>query len=276
MSSPELDEVFFAYIAVAPYAVSLVLIRVDCDVQQPFYYVSKSLHEAEVRYLLLEKAILAVVLGIRKLSHYFQAHTIVVLTQLPLKTILRSADYIERVAKRDTILGAFDIKYMPRTSIKGQVLADLVTEFTEPPIEELESVENMDEKLVGTISQYRLPAWEVYVDRASNQKGLGIGLVLISPEKVIIEKSLRLDFSATNNEAEYETLLIGMAMVQRMSGKSVKVFLDSRLVDQVKGEFEAKDERMQGYLSQVKVYSQSLILWTCYISLETVMHMLIL
>ena len=141
---------------------------------------------------------------------------------------------------------------MPRTSIKGQVLADLVTEFTEPPIEELESAENMDEKLVDTISQYRLPAWEVYVDKASNQKGSGIGLVLISPEKVIIEKSLRLDFSATNNEAEYETLLIGMAMVQRMSGKSVEVFLDSRLVSQVKGEFKAKDERMQGYLSQVK------------------------
>ena len=110
----------------------------------------------------------------------------------------------------------------------------------------------MDEKLVGMISQYRLPTWEVYIDRASNQNGSGIGLVLISPEKVIIEKSLRLDFLATNNEAEYETLLIGMAMVQRMSGKSVKVFLDSRLVGQVKGEFEAKDERMQGYLSQVK------------------------
>ena len=102
---------------------------------------------------------------------------------------------------------------MPCTSIKGQVLADLVAEFTEPPIEELESTENMDEKLVGTISQYRLPAWEVYVDGASNQKGSGIGLVLISPEKVIVEKSLRLDFSTTNNKAEYETLLMGMAMV---------------------------------------------------------------
>ena len=76
---------------------------------------------------------------------------------------------------------------------------------------------------------------------------------MISPEKVIIEKSLRLDFSATNNEAEYEALLMGIAMVQKMGGKSVKVFLDSRLVvGQVKGEFEAKDERMQGYLSQVK------------------------
>ena len=67
--------------------------------------------------------------------------------------------------------------------------------------------------MVGTISQYGLLAWEVYVDRASNQKGSGIGLVLISPEKVIVEKSLRLDFSATNNEAEYEALLMGMTMV---------------------------------------------------------------
>ena len=65
-------------------------------------------------------------------------------------------------------MGVFDIKYMPRTSIKGQILADLVAEFTEPEIEELPLVGNMDEKLVGMISQYRLPTWEVYVDGASN------------------------------------------------------------------------------------------------------------
>ena len=88
MSSPEPDEVLFAYIAVAPYATSLVLIQVDNGVQRPVYYVGKSLHEAKVRYLPLEKAILTVVLGTRKLPHYFQAHTVVILTQLSLKTIL--------------------------------------------------------------------------------------------------------------------------------------------------------------------------------------------
>ena len=128
-----------------------------------------------------------------------------------------------------------------------------MAEFTKPEIEELLTVGNMDEKLVGTISQGRFPTWEVYVDGASNQKGSGIGLVLISPEKVIIEKSLRLDFSATNNEAEYKALLVGMAMVQRMGGKSIKLFSDSRLViGHVRREFEAKNERMQGYLSQIK------------------------
>ena len=93
MSSLEPDEVLFAYIAVASYVVSLVLLRVDYGVQRPVYYVSKSLHETEVRYLPLEKAILAVVLGTRKLPHYFQAHTVFVLTKLSLKTILQSADY---------------------------------------------------------------------------------------------------------------------------------------------------------------------------------------
>ena len=63
ISSPEPNEVLFAYIAVAPYAVSWVLIRVDGGIQRPVYYMSKSLHEAKVRYLPLEKAILAVVLG---------------------------------------------------------------------------------------------------------------------------------------------------------------------------------------------------------------------
>ena len=135
MSSPEVDEVLFAYLAIASYAISFVLIQVDSGIQRPVYYVSKSLHKAEVRYLPLENAILAIVHAIRKLLHYFQAHTVVILTQLLLKSILRSADYTGRIAKWGIILGAFDIKYMPRTSIKGQVLSNLVAEFAECPEE---------------------------------------------------------------------------------------------------------------------------------------------
>ena len=72
-----------------------------------------------------------------------------------------------------------------------------------------------------------------------------MGLVIFSPEKIIIEKSLRLGFSATNNEAKYEALLVGMTMVQRMGGKIVEMFSDSRLVvDQVGGELEARILRM--------------------------------
>ena len=67
-----------------------------------------------------------VVHATRKLPHYFQAYIVVVLTQLPLRSILRSANYTGRIAKWGTVLGVFDIKYMPRTSVKGQVLARAV------------------------------------------------------------------------------------------------------------------------------------------------------
>ena len=144
MSSPKTDEILFAYITVAPHAVSLVLIRVDNGKQRPVYYVRKSLHDAEIRYLPLEKAILVVVHGTRKLPHYFQVHMVVVLTQLPLKVTLQSADYTGRITKWGTILGVFDIKYMPRTSVKGQVLADLVAEFTETPVEDKSNEHCMD------------------------------------------------------------------------------------------------------------------------------------
>ena len=151
MSNFAANEVLYAYIAVAPHAMSLVLIREDNGLQTPVYYVSKSLHEAEIRYSPLEKAILAVVHASRKLPHYFQAHTVVVLTQLPLKSVLRTADYIGRIALWNMILGAFDIKYMPRISIKGQVLADLVVEFAEPLVETLAELRGVEGKPVGVV-----------------------------------------------------------------------------------------------------------------------------
>ena len=163
MSSPTADEVLYAYIVVASHAVSLVLIQEDNGLQRSVYYVSKSLHEAEVRYSPLEKTILAVVHTSRKLSHYFQAHTVVVLTQLPLKSLFRTVDYTGRIALWNTILGAFDIKYMPRTSIKDQVLADLVAKFTEPPIEMVTEQRDVEGKSVGVISTPKPPCWKVLI-----------------------------------------------------------------------------------------------------------------
>ena len=191
--------------------------------------------------------------GMRKLPHYFQAHTVVVLTQLPLRAILWSADYTRGIAKWGTILGAFDIKYMPRTSVKGQVLTDLIAEFAETPVENETNEYRINEKSIGLIAAQEPLQWKVYVDGAANQKGSGVGLVLISPEELVVEKSLRLGFSAMNNEAEYEALLEGMSIIHRMGGKSITMFSDSRLVvDQVKGELESRDDRMREYLTRVK------------------------
>ena len=128
------------------------------------------MHEADVRYIPLEKAILVVVHATCKLLHYFQSHTIVVLIQLLLRSLLQSANYTRRIANWGTILGAFDIKYMPRTSIKGQVLVDLVAEFAEFPLEEEVEKQNMDKKSVDMVSLQGPLSWRVYIDSAANQR----------------------------------------------------------------------------------------------------------
>ena len=142
---------------------------------------------------------------------------------------------------------------MPRTLVKGQVLADLIAEFAETLVENESNKHRMDEKSIGLIAVQEPLQWKVYMDEAANQKGFGVGLVLILLEKLVVEKLLRLGFSATNNETEYETLLEGMSMIHRIGGKLVTMFSDSRLVvGRAKGELEAKDERMQEYLTRIK------------------------
>ena len=129
----------------------------------------------------------------------------------------------------------------------------MVVEFIESPLEEEVEKRDMDGKSVGMVSLQEPLSWRVYIDGVANQRGSRVGLVVISPEKIIIEKSLKLGFLATNNEAEYEALLVRMTMVQKMGGKTVEIFSDSRLVvGQVRGELEAKDLRMQEYLNQVQ------------------------
>ena len=88
-----------------------------------------------------------------------------------------------------------------------------MAEFAKCPEEVEMGSETLGERLVGVGSVQDLQPWELYVDGAANQRGSGVGLVMVSPEKITIEKSLRLNFSATNNEAEYKTLLRGMMMV---------------------------------------------------------------
>ena len=93
------------------------------------------------------------------------------------------------------------------------MLADLVAEFAECPEEVEGGSKKLDKGSIGVASVQCPSPWELYVGGAANQRGSGMGLVLVSPERITIEKSLRLNFSATNNEAEYEALLMGMMMV---------------------------------------------------------------
>ena len=114
LTAPERSEDLFMHLSVSEHAVNAVLLR-DQGVQQPIYYVSKTLVDIKTRYLPLEKLVLSLVHATRKLPHYFQAHTIYVLTEYPLQSLLKRFDFIGRIAKWGTQLSSFDIRYRPRS-----------------------------------------------------------------------------------------------------------------------------------------------------------------
>ena len=97
LSTLEPEEDFFMYLSVSEHIVNAVMMR-DQGVQQPIYYVSKTLVDAETRYLPLGKLVLALVHVMRKLSHYFQAHSVYVLIKYPLESLLRRSNFTGRIA----------------------------------------------------------------------------------------------------------------------------------------------------------------------------------
>uniref|UniRef100_A0A2N9I3J5 Uncharacterized protein n=1 Tax=Fagus sylvatica TaxID=28930 RepID=A0A2N9I3J5_FAGSY len=220
LSTPVNGESLYIYLAVSEHAVSAAIVQEDCNVQKPVYYTSKTLDGAESRYLPLEKLAFALVCSSKKLPHYFQAHTMIVLTEQPLKAVLRSADFSGRISKWGAQLGAYDINYRPRTSIKGQVLADFIAEFT--PAE------------MGPM-------------------GSGLGVVLTTPQGQMMELAIRLGFPASNNVAEYEALLHGLQCAITLQADPLTVYCDSQLVvNQISGDYAAKDEKMKIYLAEAK------------------------
>ena len=168
--APEFGEDLFMYLLVSDHAMSAVLLR-DQGVQQPVYYISKTLVDAETRYLPLEKLVLALVHATRKLPHYFQAHTVFVLTEYPLQSLLKRSDFTGRIAKWGTRLGSFDIRYRPRSSVKGQILADFIVEFTP----------KNDGKIIYNAKSR---PWKVFIDGASNAMGAGAGIIIITSEGI--------------------------------------------------------------------------------------------
>ena len=195
---------------------------------------------AKTRYLPLEKLALESVHATRKLPHYFQAHTMYMLTEYPLQSLLKRSDFTGRIAKWGTRLDSFDIRYRPRSSVKGQVLADFITEFSR-------------RREVVIVYHVEVQPWKVFVDDASSAMGVGAGIVIITLEGIRVEHSFRLGFKASNNEAEYEALLAKLKVVLDRGAQEVEVYSDSRLfVNQVEGSFKAKDPRMIDYLRLVK------------------------
>ena len=183
------------YLSVTEVATSSVLIRLEEGTQKPVYYTSKALLPVKTRYSPTEKIALALITAARKLRPYFQAHTIEVYTDCPLKLIL------SRLTKWAIELNEFDIKYTLKAAIKGQAVSDFVAEFTEQNVEVRKMMEGEQ------ISNFQ---WKLHVDGSSNAHGSRARIVISTPEGDTVECAMRFDFKATNNQTEYEALLAGL------------------------------------------------------------------
>ncbi|RVX18229.1 Transposon Ty3-I Gag-Pol polyprotein [Vitis vinifera] len=188
---PHPKEKLYMYLAVSEWAISAVLFRCPSPKEQkPIYYVSRALADVETRYSKMELTALALRSAAQKLRPYFQAHPVVVLTDQPLRNILHKPDLTGRMLQWAIELSEFGIEFQPRLSMKGQVMADFVLEYSRKPSQRQESSEK--------------EWWTLRVDGASRSSGSGVGLLLQSPTGEHLEQAIRLGFPASNNEAEYE------------------------------------------------------------------------
>ena len=251
LTSPVNGETLYIYLSVSETAVSAALFKEDEDKKQkPVFYVSKSLLEAETRYSRLEQMALALRMAAKKLRPYFQAHPITVLTSQPLRSTLHKPDLSGRMARWAIELSEFDIQYKPRLAKKGQVLADFLAELPRP-------IQNPD----------ALGWWILNVDGASRQTGAGAGVRLKAPTGEEIEQAIRLGFSASNNESEYEATLAGLSLAAAVSADRLLIQSDSQLVvGQTNEDFESRDPRM------TKVHSPSQAPTTKFYRLENGTH----
>jgi len=227
---PSPNAILFLYLAICDNAMSSVLVEDSEAGERPVYFVSRVLKGAELRYQKIERLALAVVVTTRKLRSYFQGQRIIVKSNYPIKQVLGKPDLAGRMVTWSIELSEYDIQFIPRGSIKSQVLADFVVELTLP------------------IQTEEAPhIWLLLVDRSTNLKGSGAGVVLEGPNDLLSEQSLKFKF-----KAEYQALITGMNLALEMGAENLRAKSDSQLVtNQITGEYQAKDTNLIRYLTKV-------------------------
>ncbi|GJS09475.1 reverse transcriptase domain-containing protein [Tanacetum coccineum] len=248
LTAPREREELIIYLAAAKEAISAVLMTDREGRQIPVYFVSRTLRGPEVNYTPMEKLVLALLSASKRLKRYFQAHTVVVITSQPIKQLLSSSEISGRMLKWKFELEGYDIQYRPRTAIKGQILADFIVERPE---------EESPDELMAEPEVLPEP-WTLFTDGSSCVDGSGAGLILTNPEGAEFTYAMRFRFDATNNEAEYEALIAGLRIAEKMGIKNLQANVDSRLVaNQVNGSYIAKESGMVQYLNKVKTLAKS-------------------
>ena len=223
-------------------AVSAALIREEGKKQLLVYYISQAFQGVESRYPRIEKIVFVLIVALRKLRQYFQVNPILVMMNQPIKRSMNKPEAAGRMVQWVIELSQFDIEYHPRTTIKAQALMDFIAEFTLPD----------EDRITDKVDR-----WTIQTNGSSAQRKGGVGVVITTPDAEMLKYGVQLKFSATNNEAKYEGILIGLRLGKALGAKNLLIQSDSKLViGQIRGEYKAKEERMQKYLKLMKHLTQ--------------------
>jgi ribonuclease HI len=231
------------YVAASHSAVSAALVQEKLDdqvkKQATVYFVSEVLSLSNKNYTELEKVLYAVLMASRKLRHYFQAYHIIVPSSQPLKDIMRNIEATGRIGKWVAELNEFGIDYVHRSSIQSQALADFIADLT---LVAQEEETNKD-----------VEAWTVFCDGSWGTFGARAAAVLVVPSKIKTCYAAKLDFSCTNNTAEYEALLLGLRKLKAMGIRRAILKTDSQVISgHIDKSCKARDPKLKKYLDTVR------------------------
>jgi ribonuclease HI len=242
LTPPVLGAPLLLYVAASHSAVSAALVQEKLEGQAkklvPVYFVSEVLSLSKKNYTELEKVLYAVLMASRKLQHYFQAYHIIVPSSQPLKDIMRNREATGRIGKWAAELNEFTIDYVHKSSIQSQALADFIADWMLGAHEE------------GTSKDAK--AWIVFCDVSWGAFGAGAAAVLVAPSKVKTCYAVKLDFSCTNNIAEYKALLLGLRKLRAMGIRRAILKTDSQVIaGHVDKSSKARDPKLERYLDTV-------------------------
>ncbi|KAG9453529.1 hypothetical protein H6P81_006433 [Aristolochia fimbriata] len=210
------------------------------------YYLSRTLVGAELNYTLIEKTCIALIFVIQKLRHYLLAYSINLISRAdPLKYIMSRPLLSGQLAKWALLLSEFEINFVSQRAIKGQALANFLADHPVPA--EWELIEELPDKEIFLIEV--LPPCEMYFDGAARTSGAGAGVLFVSPKKVLLRYSFVLTHNCSNNEAEYQAILLGLGIAVEMKLPQLNIYDDSPLViKQLTGEFDVKKTELKPFL----------------------------
>jgi ribonuclease HI len=207
------------------------------------YYVSEVLMSSKCNMTELEKISYTVVMASRKLRHYFEAFKVQVTSDRGLGELFRNPEASVRIAKWTAELSGYHITFEPRTTIKSQVLADFIVDWTAPAQPQEESSERV---------------WTIHCDGAWCHAGAGTSAIITSPTCVNYRYAVRLSFAlesdrCTNNIAEYKAVILGLRKLRALGVTTCKIWTDSKVIaGQIKKEYSAKEPVLMQYLTAVR------------------------